>query len=134
MLSKFLIGMADFIQVRLASIVYAASALSFHHILLSSISFLFYLSKILFLSLRICLRWTMIFCAVPLTILISWLIEAYFLYLYNRYRALFNSLQILLCFSISFFECTNGNFYQKTIYLAIYSSHWFHSDFYVYLP
>ena len=83
---QFSNGMADLVQVSLAT-----NFLAFYLIFCrDSIRFLLCLSTILFFPLRWYLIWTMVFCAFSLIILISRWIEAYFLYFYNKSRALFN--------------------------------------------
>ena len=73
--SHFFNGMSTFTHVSLTTIFYV----SFPIFCWTPIIFVLYLSTLFFLSLWISLRWSMVFFAISLIILISSLIKAYFL-------------------------------------------------------
>ena len=101
--------MNAFTQVSLETIFYKPHPFSFWE----SILFLLCLWTILLFSLRISLKWSIVFYASSHIILISHWIEPYLLYLCNKYRALFNYSYRHLCFYI--FCCA----WNKAICVAI---------------
>ena len=105
--------MDNFTEVSLETIFYAVSVIFLPHVFWDPISFLFYISTILFFLLRLSLRWSMVFCAASIIILITCWIED-FLYLCDKSRALFNSSQWLLCCSIYWCACNKAYFYHNS--------------------
>ena len=69
--------MDDFIQFSLATIFYAVSVIFLPRVFWDSISFVVYLSNILFFLLSRSLIWAIVFCAASLIIFISHRIGAF---------------------------------------------------------